>query len=102
MIIDHQDTLKNELLNISLLKMNDLINLDKDYKNHDIDYKVENIYNVNDAFLNIFPSLSNDEYNTEYLNYNRIYEITNNTEIQHREQNHNNNNNNCRKEKIFK
>ena len=39
-------------------------------------------------------------FNTEYLNYNRIYEITNNTEIQHREQN--NNNNNCRKEKIFK
>ena len=105
MIVDHQDTLKYELLNISLLKMNDLINLDKDYKNHDIDYKVENIYNVNDAFLNIFPYLSNDEYNTEYLNYNRIYEITNNTEIQHREQNNNNNNNNnnnCRKEKIFK
>ena len=103
MIIDHQDTLKNELLNISFLKtikMNDSINLDKDYKNNDIDYKVGNIYNVNDAFLNIFPSLSNDEYNTEYLNYNRIYEITNNTEIQHREQN--NNNNNCRKEKIFK
>ena len=103
MIIDHQDTLKNELLNISFLKtikMNDSINLDKDYKNNDIDYKVENIYNVNDAFLNIFPYLSNDEYNTEYLNYNRIYEITNNTEIQHREQN--NNNNNCRKEKIFK
>ena len=103
MIIDHQDTLKNELLNISFLKtikMNDSINLDKDYKNNDIDYKVENIYNVNDAFLNIFPYLSNDEYNTEYLNYNRIYEITNNTEIKHREQN--NNNNNCRKEKIFK
>jgi hypothetical protein len=103
MIIDHQDTLKNELLNISFLKtikMNDSINLDKDYKNNDIDYKVGNIYNVNDAFLNIFPYLSNDEYNTEYLNYNRIYEITNNTEIQHREQN--NNNNNCRKEKIFK
>ena len=67
MIVDHQDTLKNELLNISFLKtikMNDSINLDKDYKNNDIDYKVENIYNVNDAFLNIFPSLSNDEYNT--------------------------------------
>ena len=102
MIVDHQDTLKNELLNISFLKtikMNDSIYLDKDYKNNDIDYKIGNIYNVNDAFLNIFPYLSNDEYNTEYLNYNRIYEITNNTEIKHREQN---NNNNCRKEKIFK
>ena len=82
MIIDHQDTLKNELLNISFLKtikMNDSINLDKDYKNNDIDYKVENIYNVNDTFLNIFPYLSNDEYNTELLCDKRIYEITNNT-----------------------
>ena len=82
MIVDHQDTLKNELLNISFLesiKLNDLKNLDKEYQKNDIDYKGGNIYNVDDAFLNIFPSLSNDEYNTEYLNYNRIYEITNNT-----------------------
>jgi hypothetical protein len=82
MIVDHQDTLKNELLNISFLesiKLNDLKNLDKEYQKNDIDYKGGNIYNVDDAFLNIFPSLINDEYNTEYSNYNRIYEITNNT-----------------------
>ena len=103
MIVDHQDTLKNELLNISFLKtikMNDSINLDKDFKKNDIDNKIGNIYNVDEAFLNIFPYLSNDEYNTEYLNYNRIYEITNNTEIKQKEQNHNNNN--CRNGKIFK
>ena len=103
MIVDHQDTLKNGLLNISFLKtikMNDSINLDKDFKKNDIDNKIGNIYNVDEAFLNIFPYLSNDEYNTEYLNYNRIYEITNNTEIKQKEQNHNNNN--CRNGKIFK
>jgi len=49
MIVDHQDTLKNGLLNISFLKtikMNDSINLDKDFKKNDIDNKIGNIYNV--------------------------------------------------------
>ena len=104
MNIVHQDILKNEISNFILsktIKLKDITNFDKDYQGNDIDYKVENIYNVDDAFLNIFPSLSNEEFNTEYLNYNRIYEITNNTEINHREQNRNNNNN-CRKGKIFK
>ena len=105
MNIVHQDILKNEISNFFLsktIKLKDITNFDKDYQGNDIDYKVENIYNVDDAFLNIFPSLSNEEFNTELLNYNRIYEITNNTEIIHREQNPNNNNNNCRKGKIFK
>ena len=104
MIVDHQDTLKNELLNTSFLKtikVNDLTNLDRDYQKNYIDYKIRNIFYVEDPFLNIFPSLSCDEFNTELLYDKRIYEITNNTEINHREQNPENNNN-CRKEKIFK
>lgn len=104
MIIDHQDTLKNELSNISFLKtikLNNIMNLDDGFQKNKIDNKIGNSFNVEDAFLNIFPPLPNDEFNTEYLNYNRIYEITNNTEINHREQNPENNNN-CRKEKIFK
>ena len=103
MIIDHQDTLKNELLNISILKtinLNDLTNLGKDYKINNIDNKIGTDYNFEEAILNIFPSLSDDGFNTELLNYKRIYEITNNTEIKQKEQNHNNNN--CRNGKIFK
>ena len=104
MIEEHHDTLKNELSNISFLKtikQNYLINFDEDFQKNKIDNNIGNTFNVEEAFPNIFPYFSADEYNMELLCDKRNYEITNNTEIIHREQNHNNNNN-CRKEKIFK
>ena len=106
MNIEQQETIKNEFSTICLKKESKLKDIkfigDGFHKNF-FDNKIENIYGVEDAILNVFPSSSNDEFNTEYMNDKRIYEITSNTEIKPKKPKpKRNNNHNHRGGTIFK
>ena len=85
MFINNQDNLKKEISYnhlIQTLKVNDFNYVENDSQKKYIDYKIESNNCVEDAIQNIFPSLNENDLNTEYLNDKRIYEIiTNNTEI---------------------
>ena len=109
MFIEHQDSLKKEISNnffLQTLKVNDINYFVNDDQKKYIDNKIDKNNCVEDAIQNIFSSMSVEDFKTEYLNEQRIYEIlTNNTEINIKNINNNkkiSKDNKNKKEKIFR
>ena len=78
MFIEHQDSLKKEISNnffLQTLKVNDINYFVNDDQKKYIDNKIDKNNCVEDAIQNIFPSMSVEDFKTEYLNDQRIYEI---------------------------
>jgi len=109
MIIEHEDNLRKEISNnffLQALKVNDINYFVNDNQKNYIDNKIDKNNCAEDAIQNIFPSISDEDFKTEYLNEQRIYEIlTNNTEINIKNININKNiskDKKHKKEKIFR